>query len=83
MILGEAGVISVVGGTIGLLLAQALTAVLRHGPAFIGAVRTLAITPDVEALSLALAFVIGVGSAVVPAWNASRTSILESLRSTG
>lgn len=83
MILGEAGIISLVGGGIGLLLAMGLTSVVRRGPSFISAMRMLSITPDVAAISLALALVIGVGSAVIPAWNAARNSILESLRSEG
>lgn len=83
MILGEAGVISMIGGAVGLLLAALLTALIRQGPAFIGAMRTLSITPDVGAISLVLAVVIGVGSSLIPAWNAARTPILDSLRNTG
>lgn len=83
MILGEAGVISLVGGAIGLLLAAGITAALRHAPVFLTVMRTLSITPDVGALCLVLAFIIGVGSSFIPAWSAARISILESLRSTG
>jgi putative ABC transport system permease protein len=83
MILGEAGVISIVGGILGLALAQGLTAVVRQAPAFVAAMKTLTVTPDVGAISLALAFVIGVGSSFIPAWNAARTSILDSLRNAG
>jgi len=83
MILGEAGVIALMGGALGLLLASGMTAALRQGPTFVGAMRTLSITPDVGALSLALAFLIGVGSSLIPAWNAARTSILEALRDSG
>jgi putative ABC transport system permease protein len=83
MILGEAAVISMVGGVIGLMFASLLTALIRKGPAFMAAMRTLSITPDVAAISLVLAVVIGVGSSLIPAWNAARTSILESLRNAG
>lgn len=82
LILGEAGVISVIGGAIGIALAAGLTDLIRHGPSFLFALTTLSITPDVGALSLALAFVIGVSSAFVPAWNAARTPILDCLQST-
>jgi putative ABC transport system permease protein len=83
MVLGEAGLISIIGGAIGLALAMSMTAVVRHAPTFLQQMKTLAITPDVAVLCVALAFLIGVFSSFIPAWNASRTSILESLRSTG
>jgi putative ABC transport system permease protein len=79
IILGEAGVISVLGGIIGLAFASGLTSIVRRGPSFIQTMKTLSITPDVGALCLALAVVIGVVSSFVPALNASRTSILKSL----
>jgi putative ABC transport system permease protein len=83
LILGEAGVLSLLGGAIGLLLAVGLTGVLRNGPSFIQAMKTLTITPDVGGALLLLAFVIGVASSFIPAYNASRTPILESLRNSG
>jgi putative ABC transport system permease protein len=83
MILGEAGVISILGGAIGLALAMGLTDLVRHGPTFMFALKTLSITPAVGALCVALAVVIGVASSVVPAWNAARVPILDSLRSAG
>ena len=83
IILGEAGVISILGGVIGLVFAMGLTAMARHAPSFVQQMKTLAITPDVGAVCLTLAFLIGVISSFIPAWNAARTSILESLRSSG
>jgi len=83
MILGEAAVISILGGAIGVGLAAAMTAVIRQGPSFLQPMKTLAITPDVAALCVVVALVIGVVSSSVPAVSASRTGILESLRSTG
>jgi putative ABC transport system permease protein len=83
LILGEAGVLSLLGGAIGLLLAVGLTNVVRNGPSFIQAMKTLTITPDVGATLLVLAFIIGVASSFIPAFNASRTPILESLRNSG
>jgi putative ABC transport system permease protein len=83
LILGEAGVLSLLGGCIGLLLALALTNVVRNGPSFIQAMKTLAITPDVGGALLVLAFIIGVASSFIPAYNASRTPILEALRNSG
>ncbi len=83
LILGEAGVLSLLGGAIGLLLAVALTAAVRNGPSFIQAMKTLSITPDVGGLLMMVAFVIGIASSFIPAFNASRTPILESLRNSG
>lgn len=83
LILGEAGVLSLLGGVIGLLLALGLTDVVRHGPSFIQAMKTLSITPDVGGALLLVAILIGVASSFIPAFNAARTPILESLRNTG
>jgi putative ABC transport system permease protein len=83
LILGEAGVLSLLGGVIGLLLAVGLTNVVRNGPSFIQAMKTLTITPDVGGALLVLAFIIGVASSFIPAFNAARTPILESLRNSG
>lgn len=83
MILGEAGVISALGGVIGLILASMLTSVVAKAGGMLSFVNTLSITPDVAALCLGLALLIGVASSVFPAWSAARTPILDSLRHTG
>ena len=83
IILGEAAVISLLGGAVGLLLAELLTAGIRNGPAYVQAFKTLGLGPGLSSLSLAIAVVIGLISALVPAWNAARTSILDSLRYSG
>ena len=83
MILGEAGVISLVGGILGLLLASELTALVAKAGGFLSFVSTLAITPDVALLCLGIALFIGVASSLVPAWNASRTGILDALKNAG
>ncbi|HLX43533.1 MAG TPA: FtsX-like permease family protein [Bryobacteraceae bacterium] len=81
IILGEAGVISIVGGSLGMVFAMGLTSLVRRGPSFMQAMKTLAITPDVGAICIALAVFIGVVSSTIPALTAARTPILESLRS--
>ncbi len=83
LILGEAGVLSLLGGVVGLLLALGLTNVVRQGPSFIQAMKTLSITPDVGGALLLVAVLIGIISSFIPAFNASRTSILDSLRNSG
>jgi len=85
IVLGEAALISIIGGALGCLLASGMCAMMRHSPGgnFVGALRTLDITPLVGALCVGTALLIGVISSSLPAWSASRTSILDSLRSTG
>jgi putative ABC transport system permease protein len=83
IVLGEAAVLSLIGGVVGYLMAQALTFVVRQAPGFIVELKLLTIVPSVAVALLAAAVVIGVGSALVPAWTASRTNILDALRHTG
>jgi len=83
IILGEAAFISLIGGAIGCLLASGLCAGVRQMPAFILQLKTLSLVPPVAAACLFIALLIGVVSSLIPAWNASRTSILDSLRYSG
>ena len=83
IILGEAALISLIGGALGCGLAVLMCGVVRQMPAFIQQLKTLTIAPPVFAACLIVAVLIGVISALVPAWSASRTPILESLRHTG
>jgi putative ABC transport system permease protein len=83
IVLGEAVVISVIGGMLGTLLSYALCGVVRSVPTGMQQLETLKITPDVAVICVAVALLIGFASALVPAANASKTPILESLRYTG
>jgi putative ABC transport system permease protein len=83
IILGEAAVLSFMGGLLGCVLAQLLTGAVRQMPGFIAEFKTLTLLPPVAALLLLVAVMIGVASSFVPAWTASRTSIIDSLRYTG
>jgi putative ABC transport system permease protein len=82
IILGEAAIIALIGGAVGILLGQGLTVLIRQGPAYIQALKTLSITPGVGLVCLAFAMFIGVVSAFIPAAGAARTSILDALRTT-
>ena len=84
LILGEAAVIATAGGVVGLLLASALAFGVRHMPGanFFPQFENLTIVPPVAAFSLLLAACIGLASAFVPAFGASRISIVDALRST-
>jgi putative ABC transport system permease protein len=84
IIVGEAICIALIGGVIGLLLAAVLT--LGAGKvlgAFLPQLHNLSITPFTAFAALGLALVVGVVSSFVPAWNAAKTNILDSLRYAG
>jgi putative ABC transport system permease protein len=83
IILGEAMVIALVGGIIGVGLAALMTGLVRNAPGmFISQLHQLTILPPVAAACLGIAAAIGLLSALIPAIGASRISILEALRST-
>jgi putative ABC transport system permease protein len=83
IILGEAASIAAGGGVLGLALASVLAFGVQHAPGvgFFPQFKNLTIVPPVAGLCLVLAALIGLVSAFVPAFNASRISIVEALRS--
>jgi putative ABC transport system permease protein len=83
IVLGEAAVISLAGGVLGLLLASLLANMVRHAPVgFFVELKNLTIVPPVAVLCVVLAGLIGLASAFLPAFQASRISIVDALRST-
>ncbi|HEX4810345.1 MAG TPA: FtsX-like permease family protein, partial [Bryobacteraceae bacterium] len=84
MIISEALTIAGIGAVIGLLLASVLAVgVGKVGESTVGQLHNLSLTPITVALSLAIALLIGLISSFIPAWNAARTNILDSLRYSG
>lgn len=83
LILGEAGMISAIGGAVGIGLAGLLVFVVRKGGGGFAAIKALAISPLLGGACLLLAVAIGVVSSLVPATGAARSSILDSLRDAG
>ena len=83
IILGEAASIAAAGGVLGLALASVLAFGVQHipGVGFFPQFKNLTIVPPVAGLCLVLAALIGLVSAFVPAFSASRISIVEALRS--
>jgi putative ABC transport system permease protein len=81
IILGEAVIISLLGAVLGLGLAWLMTGAVRSMPTFNSALETLTIQPVVVLLCLILAATIGLVSAFIPAYSASRISIVDALRS--
>lgn len=82
LLLGESVAISLIGGLLGLLLAQGLCRVLAVGLATFIPPSLMTISPPVFLILLGISLVIGLASAAAPAWNASRTPILDALRVT-
>jgi putative ABC transport system permease protein len=80
IIVSEAMVIAAVGGLIGFVLANGLCFIVRQGPAFNSAIRTLTVPPPVMITMLLTAVTIALVSSFVPAWSAARIDILQALR---
>ncbi len=84
IIVGEAVSIAMIGGVLGLLFAFLMTAVVRKAAgSFMPQLHHLSITPLTALMALGVALLIGVVSSFIPAWNAARTNILDSLRYAG
>jgi putative ABC transport system permease protein len=82
MILGEAIAISLLGGTLGFLLSTVLVGGVRHSPAGLFLPPLHPFEPSVAVACIVTACVIGFVSSLVPALGASRTPIVDALRST-
>jgi putative ABC transport system permease protein len=82
IILGEACAISVAGGVIGFLLSTLLTGGVKNSPAGMFLPPIQPFDPSVATVCILVALGIGLLSSFIPAWNASRTNIVEALRST-
>jgi putative ABC transport system permease protein len=80
IILGEALVISLAGGVVGLALAAGICALMRQGPSMFTDVSRLHLNGQIVALCLTAAALIGFLSSLWPAASASRKSIVEALR---
>jgi len=84
LVIGEALTMAVIGGALGLVLASLLAAGIGHiHQSMVGQIHRMTLTPSTALICLSVAVLIGVVSSFVPAMNASRTSILDSLRYEG
>lgn len=87
MVVGEASLIAVAGGVLGCILASGLCAAIgaatKNAPGFASVINGLNLSPLMAALTLSIAFVIGLVSSVVPGLSAARTSILDAIRYNG
>lgn len=83
IILGEAVLIGLVGGVLGVGLASLATGGVRNAPGMMmPELEQLTLLPQVAVACLGISALIGLVAALLPAINASRMSILEALRST-
>ncbi len=80
LLVGEAIIIALIGGALGLALASGLCALVRTLPSTFADLSQLRVTPSVAAICLLVAGMIGLISSIVPAWGASRRPIVEALR---
>lgn len=83
IILGEAALIALLGGILGWCLALLLTEGLRYAPVMIGEIKMLTLRLSVTVALLAASLIIGIASALIPAWGASRTTIVDAMRHSG
>ncbi len=82
LLVGEAVLISLIGGGIGLLLAAGLLKFLRTQPTMFVNFNTVTVDAAVIAICLGAAAVIGIVSSVIPALTAARRPIVDALRFT-
>jgi putative ABC transport system permease protein len=80
LLVGEAVAIALAGGALGLLLAYGICRLMREAPSTFADFSAITLPPPIVALCLAVSALIGVVSSMVPAWSASRRSILDALR---
>jgi len=82
ILLGESLAIALAGGALGYLLGSVLCIAMRHAPVLFTQIKTLAFGPFVTMVCFSVAVAIGLASSALPAWRASRMSVVEALRST-
>ncbi len=80
LLVGEAMVIALIGGALGIALASGLCAMIRTLPSMFADLSQLRVTLSVAAICLLAAGLIGLVSSFIPAWGASRRPITEALK---
>src|SRR5262245_13615185 len=83
ILLGEGAMIAFTGGVLRCALAQVFCSLVRNAPIPIQQIRSMSVTPLIAVISLAIALLVGLLSATIPAAGAARRPILDSLRHTG
>jgi putative ABC transport system permease protein len=83
LFVGEAVALSLAGGVLGILAAFGVVQLLTHSPAGIGISTGMTVTVPTMLVALLVAASVGLVSACLPAYNASRMNIVEGLRHIG
>ncbi len=83
LFVGESIALSVIGGLLGIASTVLLTLFLSKSPVAVGVPAGFRVTPATMLVALVVAAFVGLLSGFVPAYNASRTSIVEGLRHIG
>ena len=81
--IGEAVLVGLTGGALGCLLALALVSALRHAPGMVLFLSGLKVTPATLLLAIFVAGMVGVLSALLPAYHAAKLDMVEGLRYIG
>ncbi|MFN0102610.1 MAG: ABC transporter permease [Bryobacteraceae bacterium] len=82
ILLGESVLIAIVGGAIGLGLTVFFCSMLRNAPSTFADMGRLMTPPWVLGSSMGIAVLVGLLSSFIPAWSASRRSIIDAMRVT-
>ncbi len=80
--LGESVTLALIGGLLGVLLAVVVMHLVAKSPA-VGVPGSMKVTLPIATLALIVAAFVGLMSAVIPSYHASRTNIVEGLRHIG
>ncbi len=83
LFVGESIALSITGGLLGVLAALGLVQWISHAPAAIGVPMRFAVTLPTMAVALVVAASVGLLSAGLPAYHASRINIVEAIRHIG
>ncbi len=82
IIVGESVLIALIGGVLGLLIAAGICDAMSRMPSTFADMTRITLPGFIWGLAMLVAVAIGVLSSIVPAYNATRRSIVESLRFT-
>lgn len=83
LFVGESIALAVIGGLLGIGCTVLLTLFLSKSPVAVGVPAGFRVTPPTMLVALLVAAFVGLLSGFIPAYNASRTSIVEGLRHIG
>ena len=81
--IGEAVLVALTGGVLGCLLALGLVSALRQAPGMVLFLSGLKVTPATLLLAIVVAGMVGLLSALLPAYHAAKLDIVEGLRYIG